>query len=481
MTLTKYTPNTAFQQRLLDRTGYSISNPHVRQPVLNFVAEKIKSLTPHIDARTKALLAERAQHRGRSRQFGLVIIGCLARLFGNFEYAHASIPKGSGAQIAVQPPLDPVKPDALRSFINLLLEQFDGLDWLHSPILSGLVVVLIIVQLVALRQRMVLARKLEIISQNVIDHRDLTVSKRPSYRQSEEPDNSEIDKTGIEPRSPHAETTEDQKAASSLKQPVIDEATHPEAGDLPLSVSEPKKCPTYIWSLDAVTRKGQIREENQDCFETRDFAPDLKVAIVCDGAGGIKGGREASHTATKAINRSLEDAYCQNGDLVPDDLLHALDHARQVATDSDLSGVTTALVMLLKGDLIHYATLGDGAIAVIWPDGMVGHLQVPHHTAGQPSNIINAYIGKNCQVPARAGSYRLETGSIVMAMTDGASDLFPYEDFALQRDKIIDIRGLADHLLTKLEAARDPESGAYLHHDNMTLAMARLTKGGDHE
>ncbi len=130
---------------------------------------------------------------------------------------------------------------------------------------------------------------------------------------------------------------------------------------------------------------------------------------------------------------------------------------------------------------MHYATLGDGAITIIWPDGMVGPVQVPHHTAGQPSNIINAYIGGDCSTAPRTGSLRLETGATVLAMTDGASDLFPFEDFAPNRAEYRTVLGLSGALLQQLEAARDPDTEAYLHHDNMTLAMARLMEAKDHD
>jgi hypothetical protein len=61
-------------------------------------------------------------------------------------------------------------------------------------------------------------------------------------------------------------------------------------------------------------------------------------------------------------------------------------------------------------------------------------------------------------------------------MTGGVSDLFGFEDFARDRQEFRTMTGLADHLLAYLEAARDPDTGAWLHHDNMTLAMARLCK-----
>jgi len=234
----------------------------------------------------------------------------------------------------------------------------------------------------------------------------------------------------------------------------------------------------WRWAVDAATRQGQVRDENQDALDVLRFGEDLSVLIVCDGAGGIGGGREASQSAVGALTAELKDIWCDKGKLGPVDLDTAIARARQVAQENDLQGLTTALLVLLDGDTIHYATLGDGAIAVIWPDGMVGPVQVPHHTLGRPSNEIGAYIGAGCEIPARSGTSRLETGCFVLAMTDGASDLFTFEDFALARDKTHVGPGLADTVLAHLEAARDPETDAWLHSDNMTLAIAQLTEGG---
>jgi len=237
----------------------------------------------------------------------------------------------------------------------------------------------------------------------------------------------------------------------------------------------------YSWAVDAATRQGQVRDENQDALEVLRFNEDFAVLIVCDGAGGVGGGREAAQSAVAAISGELQAIWKETGALTPADLETAITAARKAANNSALEGVTTALLVLFVGEVIHFATLGDGAIAVIWPDGMVGPVQVPHHTLGRPSNEIGAYIGGNCDIPARTGTLRLEPGCFVFAMTDGVSDLFTFEDFACARHKYHVSDGLADSVIAHLEAARDPDTGAWLHSDNMTLAIAELVDGGGND
>lgn len=241
------------------------------------------------------------------------------------------------------------------------------------------------------------------------------------------------------------------------------------------------KPASWRWVTDAASRKGQVRDENQDAFAVLDFGTALRVLVLCDGAGGVGGGKEAAQSAVGAIIVALEARFAARGCLVAADLDLAIAEARQQAIDADLPGVTTALLVLLDGDQMHFATLGDGAVTVVWPDGMVGPVQVPHHTLGRPPNEIGAYIGGNCAAPPRTGSLRLEPGCFVFLMSDGASDLFTFEDFAATRHKWQALPGVADGILAHLEAARDPESGAWLHSDNMTLAIAQLHYGGDHD
>jgi serine/threonine protein phosphatase PrpC len=168
-------------------------------------------------------------------------------------------------------------------------------------------------------------------------------------------------------------------------------------------------------------------------------------------------------------------------------LEEAIEIARKEFVSLELEGVTTAIVALLDGDWLHYATLGDGGLSLVWPSGMITETLTPHHQRGRPSNQIGGFIGHNCEVPPRVGSVRLEEGVTVFLMSDGASDLFDLEFYADNREKFSaflasGMKGLADRFLDQLEQARDEKSGAYLHQDNMTMILAHLSnqEGKDH-
>ncbi|MDO6575234.1 protein phosphatase 2C domain-containing protein, partial [Staphylococcus pasteuri_A] len=89
-------------------------------------------------------------------------------------------------------------------------------------------------------------------------------------------------------------------------------------------------------------RQGQVREENQDALRVLRFADDVAVMIVCDGAGGIGGGHEASQSAVAAISDALSARWNDTATLARADLDAAIEAAREAARVEDLEGVTTA-------------------------------------------------------------------------------------------------------------------------------------------
>ena len=259
-----------------------------------------------------------------------------------------------------------------------------------------------------------------------------------------------------------------------------------------LATDQPSDCQKgtnkdleFQWNVSGATRLGKIRTENQDSFTIwRESVSQIFIAAN-DGAGGIDGGREASQSAAESALAVME--YTAGSNLSPRRRLEmAIAEARETAKAEKLNGITTAILTYCENDKLHYATLGDGAVVAVWPDGMVSHIQTPHHILGQPDNVIAAYIGQGCEIKPRTGSIRLEPGRTIMLMTDGASELFPYDDFAHNRLaysealKQKDNSDLADHLLKQIEEARDPETDAYLHHDNMTLVLAHISSKDHH-
>ncbi len=418
---TKFPINPAFKARYTARTGFSVEDPDRRVSIRGHdLAQVLNGKSPGRVGRANLLLADRGRTKDKDRARALTWLSPLAALFGWPDQARAH---------DHHPPLHVVRDVVTESiwadWLASLPAHVSEVD-LNQPIFGlALGGILLMTQVIGIRQRHALLNSVAMPAPP--PQTDLFPYTLPPETDAESPD-------------------------------VI-----------------------FSWESDAATRQGKIREENQDAVLVLRFDDGSVVLIVCDGAGGVEGGREAAQSGVAAIGTELRRIRDEIDRLTLDDLKQAIAAARQVAKEKQLNGVTTALVVLLDRDQMSYATLGDGAVAVVWPDGMVGQVQIPHHTAGLPSNIINAYIGHDCSVSPRVGSLQLEPGAIVMAMSDGASDLFPFEDFALGRDEYASLDGLADHLLGTLEEARDPDTGGWLHSDNLTLAMARLQAGGNND
>ena len=58
------------------------------------------------------------------------------------------------------------------------------------------------------------------------------------------------------------------------------------------------------------TDVGLRRHENQDTFAVEQ-GKKLLIAVVCDGMGGARGGREASQSACDVIERCFQEQYNQ--------------------------------------------------------------------------------------------------------------------------------------------------------------------------
>lgn len=370
--LTKYESSAEFKAALRETTGFCLDNPDQRFPTRNLAAEKILAARVRNPKDHQALLL--GAKNGRASLWRNRVFPWLAPLVGLAAWPDEAVAGGRGLAANGSSVIHNAGDWALHAWE--WSDMIADLDWIHPGIGTATGLLIVATQCVGIWQRRKLAHALL---------RDLS---------DDQPDL--FPETMVQDDPP------------------------------------PKSRTKWHWEVDADSLQGKVRKENQDAHSILEFEDGQRVLMVFDGAGGIEGGREAVWSAAGAVEEYLQSVWVENETLSSVDLETAIEKARQIAKDRGLSGATTALLVLLDGDQMHYATLGDGTISIIWPDGMIGPVQVPHHTAGQPSNIINAYIGGDCSTSPRTGSLRLETGATVLALTDGASDLFPFEDFALK-------------------------------------------------
>ena len=123
------------------------------------------------------------------------------------------------------------------------------------------------------------------------------------------------------------------------------------------------------------TDVGMKRSVNQDNFFIKEYAPGILLAVVCDGMGGARGGREASSTATDtfvaAMDSFVESHITEQYTIeCTDAQIHrALRSAASSSNlavftraeeDESLRGMGTTLVaVLIIGKTVYTVNIGD--------------------------------------------------------------------------------------------------------------------------
>jgi len=257
------------------------------------------------------------------------------------------------------------------------------------------------------------------------------------------------------------------------------DAIDPDISVEPDQEEQSTQTPTMLWQAGGHTRTGLVRKENQDAIRTGVTESGTAILVVCDGVGGEPGGAEA---AQFAADFCLENLKSKLLDVVPDEqvCVDTLNECQKAFATQKVPGLTTAILALCHDAYVYYAILGDGGLDITHSDGMVQHCLAPHHSINAPSNVITAYLSneKDERFIPRSGSVRCETGTLVLAMSDGASDHIATHQIGANLETyqaLIGAHGidhLARQLLLQLEAAKDPKTDILVHSDNMTLAIA---------
>ena len=258
-----------------------------------------------------------------------------------------------------------------------------------------------------------------------------------------------------------------------------EEEVEPDSAPDPIEEAPSEITPKPTALIGGATLTGKIRTENQDAFHCLDIGNGRSIFTVEDGIGGKPGGCEAAQFAAHFTSDWLVHAI-KDGKTIGSELCAlALSTCHQAFKDNDIDGGTTAIVGIIDGDLLHYAALGDGALSVIHADGMIHQCFAPHHALNKPNNFIMASLNKRKAHVPRQGTIKLESGAVILGLTDGASEILPFDQLAEQRavyrEKIEKVGAdrVARKILNDLEQMRD-ERGAYVHSDNMTCALALI-------
>ena len=197
------------------------------------------------------------------------------------------------------------------------------------------------------------------------------------------------------------------------------------------------------------TDVGRVRQDNQDDYRAGELPGGAVWALVCDGMGGAKGGREASQGACNVIEQVFQEQYAQcgagqEGAFLKKALISANRYVfNKAAHEESLAGMgTTAVCALVRGGEATLCHAGDSR-AYLYRDGKLAQLthdhsyvqelvdcgtitqeQAEHHPQ---KNIITRALGVDYRLEPEFTTVALQAGDVLLLCTDGLTNAVPTE------------------------------------------------------
>jgi protein phosphatase len=207
---------------------------------------------------------------------------------------------------------------------------------------------------------------------------------------------------------------------------------------------------------------GVKREENQDSYGISEIQGEYLLAVVCDGMGGMAGGKIAAKTAVKTYLERFGFFYSERK--AQSDVVKAFDIKRifsnavyaantavcEKSAEEGLSGMGTTLTSaMIYGSTLYTANVGDsrtylihkGEISQLTRDdsyvqelldkGVIDEYEARIHPR---RNLITKALGATPEIEPEYNRMLLEAGDIVLLCSDGLTN-------ALSDKEILDILG----------------------------------------
>lgn len=239
---------------------------------------------------------------------------------------------------------------------------------------------------------------------------------------------------------------------------------------------------------------GTIREENQDSYGISEIQGEYLLAAVCDGMGGMAGGKTAAKTAVKTYLERFGFFYSERR--AQSDVIKAFDIKRifsnavyaannavcEKSAQDNLSGMGTTLTSaMIYGRTLYTANVGDSRTYLIHKDeirqltrddsyvqelldkGVINEDEARNHPR---KNLITKALGASPEVEPEYNYSALETGDVVLLCSDGLTN-------ALTDEEILDIlrneQGFEEKLTALIDGANAKNGD-----DNVTVVLIKI-------
>ena len=196
--------------------------------------------------------------------------------------------------------------------------------------------------------------------------------------------------------------------------------------------------------IAAITDIGSCRQENQDNYCAQQLAGGTAWGIVCDGMGGVNGGRIAARIATdtmqqyfarhmKALQPGMEKTFLMRGFDITNRAVY-----EKSTSDPEMQGMgTTGVCAYASRGMAHVVHAGDsraylfhaGGLRQITRDhSMVQQLvdsgQITREQAAvhPQKNLITRALGVSANIVPEYNRCEIEAGDILLLCSDGLSN-----------------------------------------------------------
>lgn len=219
------------------------------------------------------------------------------------------------------------------------------------------------------------------------------------------------------------------------------------------------------------TDVGRTRIANEDAFKFGTFDDGTSWAVVCDGMGGVHGGKIASSTTIDMVSQKIHKCYNPSMGIssVENLLLSAITTANCIvydrgASDRELEGMgTTIVAAVVKDGEACIAHVGDSrayhinseGIRLVTKDhslvqemldlGEITQFEFEHHPR---KNIITRAIGVDEKIEIEFDTIEFKDGDALILCSDGLSGqiakdemlkLYNDSEFSSLADRYIEI------------------------------------------
>ena len=203
------------------------------------------------------------------------------------------------------------------------------------------------------------------------------------------------------------------------------------------------------WGL---TDPGCVRKQNQDSYRIEQLDRGNLLCIVCDGMGGVNGGRIAARIATdtmqqyfarhmKALQPGMEKTFIMRGFDITNRAVY-----EKSTSDPEMQGMgTTGVCAYASRGMAHVVHAGDsraylfhaGGLRQITRDhSMVQQLvdsgQITREQAAvhPQKNLITRALGVSANIVPEYNRCEIEAGDILLLCTDGLTNMVADDDIA---------------------------------------------------